>query len=110
MARLIARPVEKLLQIPTQKEQEALLDTDNFDLGLITDQDPMRIPLNALTQATNLYYSRGRVFRRNGLRDYTLTKPDSGKVMNLFVYFSQIYGLNFLRFSPDKIYRAGPDA
>lgn len=110
MAPLFSRPVKPLIQIPTQREQEAILDTDNFDLGLITDQDPLRIPFNALTQATNLYYTRGRVFRRNGLRDYTLTKPDSGKVMNLFVYFSQTYGLNFLRFTPDKIYRAGPDA
>ncbi len=106
MADLIARP-PKYLFIPGPREKDALIAVKDFNEGLFTDQDPFRVPDNALVQATNVVYARGQPLRRNGLTDYSITKPNSNKILKMFAFYSDDAGITVLRFTPSTVYRAG---
>ncbi len=80
---------------------------EDFLGGLVTDNAPHTLPPNALQRMLNGVYNKNQLFRRNGLQDYSLAKPDSNKILAIFTFFHNGTGINFLRFTSTSIYRAG---
>lgn len=105
MALLGARPVEYKDGGKVPNDKENVLGTNNFALGLITDADPLTLPDNCLSIGTNLVYSRNQLLRRNGTVLYTITKPDSSRILLMFGYTTPVDGLALLRFAATKLYR-----
>lgn len=87
-------------------EEINLVSAEDFLAGMITDADPQNIPPNAQQLIKNGMFARNLLFRRNGLSLYTLTKPNSNRVMALFAFFETLTGINLLRFTPSTVHKA----
>lgn len=105
--RVISKPYQLPNPNPQNHEELSLGSSADFLSGLITDADPLNIPDNALQNCLNIIYTRGLLLRRNGLLVYPIAKPDSLKIMAVFLFFETKTGVNLLRFTPSSIYRAG---
>ena len=105
MNRVIAEPYN--IPVPrSPQENPSISSSENFLSGLITDEDPVNIPPSALQVLQNGIYTRNLLIRRNGLSIYSLTKPNSQKVMAMYAFSSVNEGVNLIRFSPTTIYKA----
>jgi hypothetical protein len=82
------------------------LGSDNFLGGLITDNDPSTISPTALQNLLNVVYDRNLLLRRNGLTQYSIAKPNSNKVMAVFVFFQTSQGVNLFRITRNTIHKA----
>lgn len=91
---------------PSTQDEIELISSPDFLAGLITDGDPANIPPNALQTLINGTYNRSLLFRRNGLALYSISKPDSLKVMAIFAFFQTATGINLLRFTATTINKA----
>lgn len=106
MADLLSRPV-KIIGNPGTLEQEDLIKIEDFLQGLIADADAARIPTNALAVATNATFCRAQVMRRNGLTEYSITKPNSTQINRTFAFYHDGTGITILRITKNTIHRAG---
>jgi len=105
MADLYSAPTDKFNKTSLPPPEEVpLLGVDNYDAGLITDADPARIPLNALSILQNAGYIKSQLIRRNGLSSY-IGIAQSGKVLNIYAFISDAGGLAIFSFFKDKIYK-----
>jgi len=105
----MAKPQARTNQIPIpqlKQEETQVGGSEDFLAGFINDSDPAQIPPNALVVADNVAYIRNMLFRRNGLQPYSLTKPNSSKVLNIYAANQVGSGLNIYRFDQSKIYVA----
>lgn len=104
---LLSRPPSFVREVPSIKDEETLLGTDNFDEGLITDLDIARVPNNGLTTATNIFSSKRLTLRRNGTTIYPITKPNSSKILGIYGFFHEGTGITLIRATKANLYRAG---
>lgn len=97
------------LPIPpvSQEPQPQVYQSIDFFAGLVTNANPINIPDNSFQLVNNVTYVRNQTLPRNGLSAYSLTKPDSLRVLALLTFFQSTYGVQFLRFTKSSIYRAG---
>lgn len=87
-------------------EEVYYISSDDFLAGMITDADPQNIPANAQQFIKNGAFARNLLFRRNGLSLYSLTKPNSNRVMAVFAFNETTTGINLLRFTTTGIHKA----
>jgi hypothetical protein len=89
----------------SRDESEPVAEVYDHTGGLIIDEDPTIIPENALLSAENVEYFRNMLFRRNGLVNSPITKPNSTQIQDLFGYFETTTGLNLLRFTKNTVHK-----
>src|SRR5258706_8876610 len=94
------------LAIPNfQVQPESLLAEARLNGGMITSIDSVDIPNGALTQAFNTRIRLDKTSRRFGKINEAPAKPNSNKVLGIYVLKENNGTITFLRFTPSSIHK-----